>query len=129
MRLVIRTLRSARKCVLAVSRQPENAVASSSPTSALPLPHFRYPPPGISRLNGISVSVLASALPPLYSRDQQTSMQHEIASARASPRNPDRHLPASVLLAATPPVMPVRTCDRARVPLPTSNGARNKPGR
>src|SRR5712671_7853423 len=89
-RLAIRSLRSARKFVLAVSRQPENAVASYSPTSGLPLPHFRYPPSGISRLNGISVSVWASVLPPLHSRDQRTSMQHEIASARDSPRNPDR---------------------------------------
>jgi hypothetical protein len=57
-------------------------------------------------------------------------MQHEIASVRASSGSPDRHLPASVLLAATPPVMPVLwTCDRARVPLPTSNGAPSKPGR
>jgi hypothetical protein len=51
-----------------------------------------------------------------FSRDQQTSMQHEIASVRASPRNPDRHLPASVLLAATL---------RMPVPgLPTEPGAR-----
>src|SRR5712671_1053382 len=127
-RLAIRSLRSARKLVLAVSRQPENAVASYSPTSALPPSHFRYSPPGISRLSAISDSSRASVLlPPLHSRDQQTSIQHEIASVRASPRNPDRHLPALVLLAATPPAMPVLwTCDRARVPLPTSSGAPSK---
>src|SRR6266478_1682776 len=84
MTLAIRSLRSARKLVLAVSRQPENAVASYSPTSALP---------------------------PLHSRNQQTSIQHEIASVRASPRNPDRHLPALVLLAVISPVLPGRTCD------------------
>ena len=88
------------------------------------------PPLGISSLNGISVSVWASALPPLHSRDQQTSMQHEIACARAAPRNPGRHLPVSVPLATTSPVLPVPLAyDRAREPLPTSNGARNKPGR
>src|SRR5947199_6623078 len=65
------------------------------------------PPSGISRLNGISVSVWASALPPLHSRDQQTSMQHEIASVRAAPWNAGRHLPVSVLLATSSPVLPV----------------------
>ena len=87
------------------------------------------PSSGISRLNGISVSVWASALPPLHSRDQQTSMQHEIASVRPAPWNPGRHLPVSVPLAATSPVLPVPSAyDRAREPWPTSNGARNKPG-
>src|SRR6267378_2386576 len=119
MRLVIRTLWSARKFVLAVSRQPENAVASSAPTSALPPPRCRYPASGISGLNGISVSVRASALPPLHARHPPTSMQHGIwLSVQASPRSPDRHLPAWVLLTATPPVLlPVLwTCDRTRTP-------------
>src|SRR5215467_1130976 len=113
----------------AVASQPESAVASSSSTSALLRPDFCYPP-SISRLNGISVSVWASALPPLHSRDQQTSMQHEIASARASPQNPGRHLPASVLPLASPPREPLPSpFDQARGSLLTSNGARNKPGR
>jgi hypothetical protein len=114
-RLAIRSLRWARTFVLAGARQPEAAVASCLPVSALPPPHFRYPPQRISSLNGICVSVWALPLPPLHSRHQQTLMQHEIASVRASPGSPDRHLPASVLLAVTPPAMPMLwTCDRAR---------------
>ena len=76
----IRTLRSARKFVLAVVRKPENAVASSSRVWALPPPHFRYPPSGISRLSGISVSSRATVLLPLRSRHSLTLMQYEIAS-------------------------------------------------
>ena len=49
---------------------------------------------------------------------------------RASPRNPGRHLPVSVPLAASLPgaLLPL-AYDRAREPLLTSNGARNKPER
>ena len=104
--------RSATAFPLVLAGQPENAFASSSPTSTLPPPQFCHPPPGISRLKAIPVRVWSSRLPRLHSLHQQTLLQHEIAFLRASPR----HLPA-VLLAATSPVLPVPwACDRTRAP-------------
>jgi hypothetical protein len=66
---------------------------------------------------------------PLYSRHPLVSMQTAV-SVSASPLVPDRHLPVSVLPLASLPSAPLPLAyDRAREPLLTSNGARNKPGR
>jgi hypothetical protein len=104
--------RSARAFPPVSAGQPENASPSSSPTSAPPPPHFRHPPSGIARLNGISDSWRATVLLPLHARHQQTSLRNAISvPLRASPWNLDRHLPGSLLLL---PVLGI--CDRTRAP-------------